>query len=161
MIPENDGSSPNISIILTVVPFGESGCLPPPVFFFSAAHLLCSFFAVLTMPRHFSFTSMAVLLQTPSEFTRSVISSQTFVLLWFVRVDENLLFITSRCCSATSNSKVHSAAVKFGFLARFVGEGSTFSAILLLFPKQHARAATVTQAWNHHSNRLDSDLSVG
>jgi len=104
------------------------------------------FLAVLTMPRHFSFTSMAVLLQTQSEFTRSVklISSQTFVLLWFDRVDENLLFITSRCCSAASNSKVHSAAVKFGFFARFGGEGSTFSAILLLFPKQHVRAATVT-----------------
>lgn len=138
VIPEKDGSSPKISINFTVAPFSESGCLPPPVFFLATAHLLCSFFATLTIPRHFSFTSRVLLLQTLSAFTFSVISSHALFLFLFVRFEENLLLIISRCCSAASKSTVHSAAVKFGFHARFVGEGSTFSAILLVFREQHA-----------------------
>ena len=86
--------------------FGESGFLPPPVFFFSLLILLCSFLALLTIPRHFSFTSITDLLQIPREFTRSVICSQILILFLFVRVLENLLFMMSMFSSADPDSKI-------------------------------------------------------
>ena len=87
----NDGSSSNSSIIF--VPFGDSDCLPPPVFLREEAHLLCSFLAELPMARHSSLTSITLLLQMPRAFTLFVISSHTLVLFLFVRVDVNLLLM--------------------------------------------------------------------
>lgn len=107
------------------VSLGESGCFPPPVFLRETAHLLCSFLAELTMLLHFSFTSIASRLQTPRAFTLFVISSHTLLLFLFVKVDENVLLMTFKFSSAFSKITAHSAGVKFGFLARFAGEGST------------------------------------
>ena len=47
-------------------------------------------------------------------------------------MDENLLLMTFMFSSAFSKITAHSAGVKFGFLARFAGEGAIFSAILFL-----------------------------
>ena len=121
MIPEKDGSSPKRSIIFLVSPLGETGLLPPPVFCLFVAILECTFLAELTIPLHFSFISVTDLLQTPKEFTWSVISSHTLLLFLFVIAFVNLLFIIFMFSSATVKSNVHSAAVKFGFLARFAG----------------------------------------
>ena len=97
----------------------DSGCLPPLVFLHEAAHLLCSFFAVLTILVHFSFTWATVRKQKPREFTLLVMSSLTFVLFLLERTLENLPFITSRFFSAASNITVHSAGAKVGFCALF------------------------------------------
>ena len=129
MIPEKDGSSPKRSIIFIVSPLGEMGLLPPPVFCLSVAILECTLLAELNIPLHFSFISVTDLLQTPKEFTWSVISSHTLFLFLFVIAFVNLLFIIFIFSSATVKSNVHSAAVKFGFLARFAG--SLFSAIFV------------------------------
>ena len=75
---------------------------------------MCSFFAILTMPHNLSFTSATLRKHTPREFTLAVMSSHTFVLFLLVNVVENLLLITARFCSAASQIKAHSAAVKFG-----------------------------------------------
>ena len=75
-----------------------------------AAYFVCFFFAALTIPRHLSFTSATLRRHTPSVFTLAVMSSQTFVLFLFVNVEESLLLITERFCSAASQIKVHSAA---------------------------------------------------
>ena len=108
------GLPQNKSMIFLVALTGDAGFFPPPVCLWEAAYFVCSFFAVLTIPCHLSFTSATLLRHTPSEFTLAVMSSQTFVLFLFVNVEENLLLITERFCSAASQIKAHSAAVKFG-----------------------------------------------
>ena len=151
-MPLNKGSSSNNWIILTVVPFGESGFLPPPVLFRETAHLLCSFLAELTIPLHFSFTSATLLLHTPRAFTLEVISSQTRDLFLFDNVEENLLLIILRFSSASSKITAHSAGVKLGFLGRLAGEGSIFSAMLLSVwhaqsKSRKARFITMATVW--------------
>ena len=110
---------------------GDQVFLPPPVFFFSFLMLLCSFLALLTILRHFSFTSITDLLQILREFTQSVICSQILILFLFVRVLENFMMkiLMSMFSSADSKVTVHSAAVKFGFLALFSDLGSSSSAM--------------------------------
>lgn len=124
---------------------GDAGFFPPPVCLWEAPYFVCSFFAALTIPRHLSFTSATLRRHTPSEFTLAVISSQTFVLFLFVKAEENLFLITERFCSAASQIKAHSAAVKFGLRPRF----------LRVSP---ARAVHVVY---HHDNRTDGNLSGG
>jgi len=58
-------------------------------------------------------------------------------------VDENLLLMTFMFSSAFSKITAHPAGVKFGFLARFAGEGATFSAILISLQK----LITMATAW--------------
>ena len=111
MLP-NEGPSSYNWIILTVVPFGESGFLPPRVLFRETAHLLSSFLAQLTIPFHFSFTSTTLLLHTPRAFTIEVISSQTCDLFLFDNVEENLLLIILRFSSASWKITTHSAGIK-------------------------------------------------
>ena len=61
---------------------------------------------------------MVVLFATLRALTLSVITFYTRLLFLFESVVENYKITT------------HSGGVKFGFLARFAGEGATFSAIL-------------------------------
>ena len=68
-IPENEGSSPNISIIFLEEVFGEAGFSPPPVFLCESRNFENSFLAAPTIPRHFSLTSLTLRKQTPKEFT--------------------------------------------------------------------------------------------
>ena len=151
-MPLNEGPSSYNWIILTVVPFGESGFLPSRVLFRETAHLLCSFLAQLTIPFHFSFTSATLLLHTPRAFTFEVISSQTRDLFLFHNVEENLLLIILRFSSASSKITSHSAGVKLGFLGRLAGEGSIFSAMLLSVwhaqsKSRKARFITMATVW--------------
>ena len=148
-MPLNEGSSSNNWIILTVVPFGESGFLPPPVLFRETAHLLCSFLAELTIPLHFSFTSATLLLHTPRAFTLEVISSQTHDLFLFDNIEENLLLIVLRFSSASLKITAHSAGIKLGFLGRLTGEGSIFSAMLLSrnLSSRKTRFITMATVW--------------
>ena len=151
-IPENEGSSPKISIIFFEEVFGEAGFSPPPVFLCEARNFENSFLAAPTIPRHFSLTSLTLRKQTPKEFTFAVISSHTFVLFLFVSVEVNLLLIISMFCSASSKITEHSAAVKFGF--RFL----LFSAIVFILARE---ARALAHADNHYSNSTTSSLSTG
>ena len=92
-IPENEGSSPKISMIFFEELFGEAGFSPPPVFLCEAQNFENSFLAAPTIPRHFSLTSLTLHKQTPKEFTFAAISSHTFVLFLFVSVEVNLLLL--------------------------------------------------------------------
>ena len=151
-IPENEGSSPKISIIFFEDVFGEAGFSPPPIFPCEARNFENSFLAAPTIPRHFSLTSLTLRKQTPKEFTFAVISSHTFVLFLFVSVEVNLLLIISMFCSASSKMTEHSAAVKFGF--RF----HLFSAIVFILARE---ARALAHADNHYSNSTTSSLSSG
>ena len=128
-MPLKDGSVSKSSIILAVVAFGESGFFPPLIFFLAVVHLLCSFFAPLTIPLHLSFTFMADLLENPSALTLSVITSHTRLSCLLESVVEILLLTVLIFSSASSKITVHSAGVKFGFLARFAGEEAKFCAM--------------------------------
>ena len=158
MLP-NEGPSSYNWIILTVVPFGESGFLPPRVLFRETAHLLSSFLAQLTIPFHFSFTSTTLLLHTPRAFTIEVISSQTCDLFLFDNVEENLLFIILRFSPASWKITAHSAGIKLGFPGRLASEGSIFSAMLLSV--WHTQSKLTQGYIYYHGNCLDSDLSIG
>ena len=147
-MPLNEGLSSNNWIILTVIPFGESGFLPPPVLFLETAHLLCSFLAELTIPLHFSFTSATLLLHTPRAFTFEVISSQTRDLFLFDDVQENLLLIILRFSSASSKITAHSAGVKLGFLGRLACEFTEYSVFDLNWTDKKAEAKNTRLFWN-------------
>ena len=87
-MPLKDGSVSRSSKILAVEAFGNL------VFFLVVVHLLvCSFFAPLTIPLHFSFTSITDLLETPSAMTLSVITSHTRLLCFLESVAEILHLI--------------------------------------------------------------------
>ena len=123
-MPLKDGSVSRSSKILAVEAFGNL------VFFLVVVHLLmCSFFAPLTIPLHFSFTSITDLLETPSAMTLSVITSHTRLLCFLESVAEILHLITLIFFSTSSKITVHSASVNFRFLVRFAGEEATFSAV--------------------------------
>ena len=108
---------------------------------------MCSFFAILTIPRHLSLTSATL---TSQAYTKRIYSGGDvfpyfcFVLFLLVNVVENLLLITARFCSAASQIKAHSAAVKFGLRLRL------FSAIF------HRSSRTLST-----SNCPDGDFSSG
>ena len=84
----------------------------------------------LTIPLHFSFTSIADLLETPSALTLSVITSHTRLLSLLESVVGILFLIILIFSSTSSKTTVHSAGVNFGFLARFAGEEAIFCALL-------------------------------
>jgi len=146
-IPENERSSPKMLMIFRVSPFGESGFLPPPVFFQSLAILLCSFLALLTIPRHFSFISITDLLHTPIAFTRSAISCQICILFLFVTLFENLLLMMWMFSSAASNIIAHSVALKSGLLALFCEGSKIFRHLCLQILRGGRRLARMYSPW--------------
>ncbi len=119
-IPEKPGSSPKSSIILCDVAFGAAGGLPPPVFRKELFSFVISFLASFFIARHFSRISIGDLFATPRAFTFSHMSCQTAFFRLFVIVEENFSRITSIFSSDNCRIKAHSAAEKFGFLARLL-----------------------------------------
>ena len=79
-IPESAGSSPNKSMIFLVALTEDAGFFPSSVCLWEAAHFVCSFFAVLTIPPHLPFIPATLRRHTPSEFTLAA-----FVLFLFVK----------------------------------------------------------------------------
>ena len=118
---------------------------------FAHVFFLCSTHhsSPLTIPLHFSFTSMTDLSETPSALTLSVITSHTRLLCFLENVAEILHLIILIFFPTSSKITVHSASVNFRFLVRFAGEEATFSDVF----SRHKGY--------HHGNCLCGELAVG
>lgn len=153
-MPLKDGSVSKSSIILAVVAFGESGFFPPLIFL-AVVHLLCSFFAPLTIPLHLSFTSMADLLENPSALTLSVITSHTRLSCLL----ESVVEIFTLDCFNIFFRLFENRRCKVWFSGALCRGRSNI--LCHVSPLAHA-SQKITQRLDYHDgNCLDSELAFG
>lgn len=114
-------------------------------------------FAMLSMPLHFSCTTMKIIFATPSALTLSLISSHTWLLFLFGSVVENLLLIMFSSASSRITTLGRCKVWFSGALC--YGRGNIFCRVVLSLA---CASKKITLCLGYHlGNYLDSKLSIG